>query len=80
MKERIINCNSSDEFELSETEKTRGLRLVLVNNREIPIAWYSFDRDKLNNVKSLKYHANTVKILFVDISPSTKNEICCAYE
>ena len=73
MKERIIKCCTKGELYITETDKVEGLKIVLVNEKIIPIARYEFDKNKLINIKKIQYSSNRLRIIFVDIKATTDN-------
>lgn len=76
METRIIQCNTKAEIVLTFTEKTNGLEIVLVDYKNVPIAKYSFDIEKLKYVNNISFHSNNVRIHFDNISPSSESELC----
>ena len=60
---------------MTHAEKTNGLEIFLVDDKNVTIARYGFDAEKLKNVNSIAYHSNDVKIHFGGISPTTKSEL-----
>lgn len=76
MKERIIKRGSNRELHITEKERANGMKIVLVDKTNIPIARYEFNRGKLMNHTILKYKSNETGINFVDIMPSMLYEMC----
>lgn len=76
MEKRIIQCNTKAEIILTISEKTNGLEIVLVDYKNVPIAKYTFDVEKLKYVNNISYHSNNVRIQFDNISPSSESELC----
>jgi hypothetical protein len=50
METRIIQFNTSDEIVLTLTEKANGLMVVLVDDKNVSIAIYEFDSEKLKSI------------------------------
>lgn len=74
METRIIHCNTEDVLYLTYTEKSNGLEIFLVDSKNVPIARYGFDIEKLKGLKRISYYSNNIKIHFEGITPSTSNE------
>lgn len=50
MNQRTVNSNTSGEIEISPYDIHEGLKVVLVDEKQAPIAWYEFDSRQLENV------------------------------
>lgn len=62
METKIIKCYTKDKVNLTLSEKSNGLEIVLVDDKNVPIARYGFDIEKLKGVNSISFHSNNVKI------------------
>lgn len=79
-KEIIVKSYSTDPILISDTERTEGIKVVLVDDKNIPIAKYVFEKEKLQTVTEIKYDSSNARISFVNISPSTLYELLSGYE
>lgn len=75
METRIIQLNTNDEIGLTLTEKTNGLMVVLVDDKNVSIARYDFDSEKLKSISRIVYQASNARIHFEGITPSATSEI-----
>jgi hypothetical protein len=75
MEKRIIHCNTKDVLYLTLPEKSNGLEMILVDTKNVPIARYGFDMEKLKGVNSISYHSNNIRIHFDDIKPTSLSEL-----
>lgn len=75
METSIIHCNTRDVLYLTLPGKSNGLELVLVDAKNIPIARYGFDMEKLKGVNSISYHSNNIRIHFDGIKPTSLSEL-----
>lgn len=75
MNQRTVNSNTSGEIEISPCYIQEGLKVVLVDEKQAPVAWYEFDSRQLENVGILQYTANSVRIKFEGIKPSMISEL-----
>lgn len=75
METKIIYCNTKDVLYLTLPEKSNGLELVLVDAKNIPIARYGFDMEKLKGVNSISYYSNNIRIHFDGIKPTSLSEL-----
>lgn len=75
METRIIHCNTKDVLFLTLPEKSNGLEMVLVDTKNVPIARYGFDIEKLKDVNSISYHSNNIRIHFDAITPTSLSEL-----
>jgi thiamine phosphate synthase YjbQ (UPF0047 family) len=75
METRIIQFNTSDEIVLTLTEIANGLMVVLVDDKNVSIAIYEFDSEKLKPISRIVYQANNARIHFEGITPSATSEI-----
>lgn len=75
METRIIHCNTKDVLNLTLSEKSNGLEMVLVDDKNVPIARYGFDIKKLKSVNSISYYSNNIRIHFDDITPTFLSEL-----
>ncbi len=80
METRIIKCYTKDKVDLTLSEKSNGLEMVLVDDKNVAIASYVFDIEKLRDVNSISFFSNNVRIHFDDITPSTLSELAPAIE
>ena len=55
METRIIQFNTSDEIVLTLTEIANGLMVVLVDDKNVSIARYEFDSEKLKPISRIVY-------------------------
>ena len=77
MREIIISINSiCDKINISDVERTEGIKVVLVDERNAPIARYEFEKEQLQNIGKIRYSLNNTRIKFIDIIPSMKYELC----
>ena len=53
MKEIIIRNNVNQIITITDEVKELGAKFVLINEKNAPIAWYVFDKEKFHNIKSL---------------------------
>lgn len=74
-KDRIIECCTNGELFVTEAEKADGMRIVLVDDRNNPIARYEFEGKKFEDISIIMYCSNTISIDFSGIVPSTKYEL-----
>lgn len=75
MNQRTVNCNTSGEINIITCVIHEGLEVVLVNNKQAPIAWYEFNNHQLEDIGIIKYKANSVRIMFEGIKPSMTSEL-----
>lgn len=75
METRIIHCNTKDVLYLTLPEKSNGLEMVLVDTKNVPIARYGFDMEKLKDVNFISFQSNNVRIHFDDITPTSLSEL-----
>ena len=75
MEKRIIHCNTKDVLNLTLTEISNGLEMVLVDDNNVPIARYGFDIEKLKGVNSISYHSNNIRIHFDNITSTSLSEL-----
>ena len=75
MNQRTVNSNTSREIEISPYDIHEGLKVVLVDEKQAPIAWYEFDSRQLENVGIIKYAASSVRIRFEGIKPTMISEL-----
>ena len=75
MKEIIIRNNVNQIITITDEVKELGAKFVLINEKNAPIAWYVFDKEKFNNIKLIKFHTNDVRIIFDQIKPSMSYEM-----
>ena len=75
-KEIIIKCNSDDEIQISDNVCAEGINVVLVDEKNAPIARYEFEEEQLQNTRKIQYSSGNARIKFVDIIPSMKYELC----
>lgn len=74
--ERIIHQNENGKIVLKPEEKLNGLYIALVDEKGTPLAKYSFNAEKLNNVHGIAYRSSNVRISFEGITPTVKCELC----
>ena len=75
MNQRIVYCNTLGEIEISPCDIHDGLKVVLVDDKQAPIAGYEFDSRLLESIGIIKYRANSVRIKFEGIKPSMISEL-----
>lgn len=75
MKEKIIRTNGDQIISITDEMKELGVRFVLINEKNAPIARYVFENEKIKNIDSIKFHANDVRINFEQITPSVSYEM-----
>ena len=75
MKEIIIRNNVNQIITITDEVKELGAKFVLINEKNAPIAWYVFDKEKFHNIKLIKFHTNDVRIIFEQIKPSMSYEM-----
>lgn len=75
MEKRIIHCNTKDVLNLTLPEKSNGLEMVLVDEKNVPIARYGFDIEKLKGINNISYCSNNIRIHFDDIIPTSLSEL-----
>lgn len=80
METRIIKCYTKDKVNLNLPEKSSGLEMVLVDDKNVTIASYGFDIEKLRDINSISYFSNNVRIHFDDITPTKISELCSDIE
>lgn len=80
METRIIKCYTKDKVDLTLSEKSHGLEMVLVDDKNVTVASYGFDIEKLRDVNSISFFSNNVRIHFDNIIPSTLSELAPAIE
>ncbi len=73
--ERIIRCCVNEEIGITDIDRAEGIRLVLVDDNNIPIARYEFSCKKLNYIKKIIFRSNKQRIDFLNIAPTTTYEI-----
>lgn len=69
MQETRIVINTSGRIAVDGIAKSNGLNVVLVNEKDIPLAKYIFDCNKIKFKDLVGYIANNYKIDF-DIAPT----------
>ena len=74
MKEIRIKCNLVGKAAVDEKAKIEGLKIVLVNEKDIPIAKYGFEDNKIKYKDQVGYSANNYKIDF-DVVPTVIFEV-----
>jgi hypothetical protein len=75
MNQRTVNCNTSGELTILPCDIREGIKIVLVDNKQAPVAWYEFNSRQLKNIGVIKYKANSVRIMFEGIKPSMISEL-----
>ena len=76
MKAIHVSCYSKGEVIINDDARTNGINIVLVDEKGIPVARYTFDGNKVSNLTGLLYEANNVRIHFYgDIIPTTTYEL-----
>ena len=75
-REIIIQCNSNGEIAISGIEYDEGINVVLVDEKNAPIARYEFKKSQLLNKKKIQYYSGNARIEFVGVVPSMKYELC----
>ena len=43
MNQRIVNCNTSGELKILPCDIHEGIKIVLVDDKQAPVAWYEFN-------------------------------------
>lgn len=76
MKTRIVHSHEKGVFNISEIEKTKGVEIALLNDRDTPIAKYRFDANALKSQSIITYIATNIRIHFDGINPTMKSELC----
>lgn len=74
MKEIQLKCNINGKIAIDDIAKTEGLNVVLVNEKDIPLARYGFDSNKIKHKDQIGYSTNNYKIGF-DVVPTVIFEI-----
>ena len=75
MNQKTVNCNTSGELMILPCDIREGIKIVLVDNKQAPVAWYEFNSRQLKNIGVIKYKANSVRIMFEGIKPSMISEL-----
>lgn len=75
MKERIIKCGTNGELHITETDKAEGMKVVLVDEKNVPCARYEFEEKKLTHLVKITYQSKRYRIVFIGITPSSKYEL-----
>lgn len=75
MNQITVNCNTSGELTILPCVIRKGIKIVLVDDKQAPVAWYEFNSCQLENIGIIKYKANNVRILFEGIKPSMISEL-----
>lgn len=73
-----IKCYNVGDIVIDDMTKKEGLNIVLLNDKDIPLARYGFDSNKLKHKEHIHYNANNYKIAF-DIMPSMIYEHMTSY-
>lgn len=67
------------EFQITETEKAEGMKVVLLDEKDTPCARYEFEGEQLTNLMKILYQSKRCRIVFNGITnaitPSTIYEI-----
>ena len=74
-KEIIVKSYSTDPILISDTERTEGIKVVLVDDKNAPLARYEFEKSQLLNKRKIRYSSSNVRIKFIDIIPSLIYEL-----
>ncbi len=74
MHQETVKCNTSGEIIIPH-DIYGGLRVVLIDEKNIPVASYEFDCHQLGNIRIIIYTANNVRIKFEGIMPSMISEL-----
>lgn len=77
MNTKPVNAKET-EVTITELDKKEGVEIILKDEKNTPVAWYGFDSKLLISRSKIEFHANDVRIEFVGITPSMKNEMCPA--
>lgn len=64
MEEKRVVIYSSGRIAIDSIAKLSGLIVVLVNEKDLPLARYSFDPNKIKHKDQIEYSANNYKIDF----------------
>jgi len=75
MNQRTVNCNTSGELAILPCDIHEGIKIVLLDEKQAPIAWYEFDSRQLENDGIIKFAANSVRIKFEGVKPSMISEL-----
>lgn len=75
METKIVKTRDT-EVTITELARKEGLKIVLIDDKSAPAAWYEFDSTALTNRSKIEFRANGVKIIFDKIEPSMKCESC----
>lgn len=73
--EIIVKCNINDEIQISDIESAGGVKVVLVDEKNAPIARYEFGKAQLQNIRKIRYSSNNTRIKFIDIIPTSLYEL-----
>ena len=73
--EIIIKCDSNGEIPISDIECAEGIKVVLVDEKNAPLARYEFEKSQLLNKRKIRYSSSNVRIKFIDIIPSLIYEL-----
>ena len=74
MKSIIIQSYETNSLRIGDFEKSMGLNIVLLDERNVPVARYEFDANSLEHVNEIVCQANNVRIAF-DKVPTMKCEL-----
>ena len=74
MNERVIKCGTNRELHITEREKSECMKIVLVDNKNIPIARYEFNGEKFKNHTFIKYKSNETRKFSLILSPSCRTK------
>ena len=74
--EIIIKCDSNGEIPISDIECAEGIKVVLVDEKNAPLARYEFKKAQLLNKRKIQYYSGNARIEFVGVVPSMKYELC----
>ena len=75
MKEISINCNTKGSIIIDDYIKLNGVNIVLLDDKNIPIARYEFCSVKVSNLTIIPYADDSVKIHFdSDVQPTMRYE------
>ena len=69
MKEIQIRCDTKGRIAIDEMHRIEGIDVVLVNEKDIPLAKYSFDSNNIKQKDQVEYSANNYKSEF-DVVPT----------
>lgn len=64
MKTILIKCNTKGEVKVDDNDRTNGISIALVNERQVLVARYEMGRRIMYGLTELKYRATNCRIHF----------------